>query len=226
MAIVIECNDIHKSFQKRNDERLEILKGISLSIDEGKINVIVGKSGAGKSTLLHILAGLDKPDLGIVDFDGINIHKLNDDDVSKFRNQNLGFVFQFHHLLPEFTALENISIPQLIAGVNKTKAEERSLELLEIVGLVDRSDHRPSELSGGEQQRVAMARALANNPKIIFADEPTGNLDTTNSTIIHDLIKKLRDDFNLTFLIVTHNQDLMNIGDRIIEMRDGIIFET
>lgn len=226
MGIVIACNDIHKSFQKRNDERLEILKGISLSIDEGKINVIVGKSGAGKSTLLHILAGLDKPDLGIVDFNGINIHKLNDDDVSKFRNQNLGFVFQFHHLLPEFTALENISIPQLIAGVHKTLADKRSLELLEIVGLSDRSDHRPSELSGGEQQRVAMARALANNPKIIFADEPTGNLDTTNSAIIHDLIKKLRDDFNLTFLIVTHNQDLMNIGDRIIEMRDGIIYEA
>ncbi|PIQ09139.1 MAG: lipoprotein-releasing system ATP-binding protein LolD [Ignavibacteriales bacterium CG18_big_fil_WC_8_21_14_2_50_31_20] len=225
MTIVIQGNDIHKSFQKRNDERLEILKGISLSIDEGKINVIVGKSGAGKSTLLHILAGLDKPDSGTVNFNGINIHKLNDDEVSKFRNNNLGFVFQFHHLLPEFTALENISIPQLISGIPKPKADKHSLELLEIVGLLDRSEHRPSELSGGEQQRVAMARALANNPKIIFADEPTGNLDTTNSTIIHELIKKLRDEFNLTFLIVTHNKDLMNIGDRIIEMRDGVIFE-
>jgi len=225
MGIVIECQNIHKSFQKRNNDRLEILKGISLSIDEGKINVIVGKSGAGKSTLLHILAGLDKPDNGVVNFDGIDIHKLNDENISKFRNNNLGFVFQFHHLLPEFTASENISIPQLIAGISKSKAEKRSLELLEIVGLSDRSEHRPSELSGGEQQRVAMARALANNPKIIFADEPTGNLDTANSTIIHDLIKKLRDDFKLTFLIVTHNKDLMNIGDRIIEMRDGVIFE-
>lgn len=226
MTSILTCKNIHKSFQKRNDEKLEILKGISLSIEEGKINVIVGKSGAGKSTLLHILAGLDKPDSGYVEFNGTNIYKLNDDEVSQFRNKNLGFIFQFHHLLPEFTALENISIPQMIGSVDKTIADKRSYELLEIVDLADRSKHTPSELSGGEQQRVAIARALANNPKIIFADEPTGNLDTANSTIIHELIKKLRDEFNLTFLIVTHNKDLMNVGDRIIEMRDGIIFET
>ena len=225
MNNILSCENIHKSFQKRNDEKLEILKGISLSIEEGKINVIVGKSGTGKSTLLHILAGLDKPDSGSVEFNGINVHKLNDDEVSKFRNQNLGFIFQFHHLLPEFTALENISIPQMISGIDKRVADKRSNELLEIVGLDERSKHTPSELSGGEQQRVAIARALANNPKIIFADEPTGNLDTENSNTIHKLIKKLRDEFNLTFLIVTHNKELMNIGDRIIEMKDGVITE-
>lgn len=225
MNSIITCKNIHKSFQKRNDEKLEILKDISLSIEKGIINVIVGKSGAGKSTLLHILAGLDKPDSGDVEFSGTNINKLNDDEVSIFRNKNLGFIFQFHHLLPEFTALENISIPQMIGGVDKNIADKRSHELLEIVELSDRSNHTPSELSGGEQQRVAIARALANNPKIIFADEPTGNLDTANSTIIHELIKRLRDEFNLTFLIVTHNKDLMNVGDRIIEMRDGKISE-
>lgn len=223
MKTILTCTDIHKSFQKRDEEKLDILKGISLSIEERKINVIVGKSGAGKSTLLHILAGLDKPDSGSVNFGEVDFSKLKDEEISKFRNQNLGFVFQFHHLLPEFTALENISIPQMIGGVDKTEADKRSRELLDIIGLSDRWNHNPSELSGGEQQRVAMARALANNPKIIFADEPTGNLDTANSTIIHDLIIKLRNELDITFLMVTHNKELMNIGDRIIEMRDGII---
>ncbi len=223
MKTILTCTDIHKSFQKRDEEKLDILKGISLSIEERKINVIVGKSGAGKSTLLHILAGLDKPDSGSVNFGEVDLSKLKDEEISKFRNKNLGFVFQFHHLLPEFTALENISIPQMIGGVDKTEADKRSRELLDIIGLSDRGNHNPSELSGGEQQRVAMARALANNPKIIFADEPTGNLDTVNSTIIHELIIKLRDELNLTFLMVTHNKELMNIGDRIIEMRDGVI---
>ncbi len=225
METILKCNEIHKSFKKQGDDKLEILKGVSLSIEEGKINVIVGKSGVGKSTLLHILAGLDKPDSGNVTFDGIDIHSLNDDKISQFRNQNLGFIFQFHHLLPEFTAIENISIPQLISGVDKSVAAKRSKELLDIVSLADRGNHKQSELSGGEQQRIAIARALANRPKIIFADEPTGNLDSANSSKIHDLIKKLRDDFNLTFLIVTHNKELMNIGDRIIEMKDGIILE-
>jgi lipoprotein-releasing system ATP-binding protein len=225
MNEILNCTNIRKSFQKRNDDKLEILKGISLSIEESKVSVIVGKSGAGKSTLLHILAGLDKPDSGTVEFRNTNIHKLNDDEISKFRNANLGFVFQFHHLLPEFTALENISIPQMIGGVDKKMADERSHELLDIVGLADRSSHLPSELSGGEQQRIAIARALANNPKIIFADEPTGNLDSANSSIVHELILKLRDELNLTFLMVTHNKELMNIGDRIIEMKDGIIVE-
>ncbi len=223
METILTCTNIHKSFQKKDAEKLEILKGISLSIEEKKISVIVGKSGAGKSTLLHIIAGLDKPDSGIVEFGETNIHKLNDDEISKFRNTNLGFVFQFHHLLPEFTAIENISIPQMIAGVDKKIADKRSKELLNIVELEERGEHKPSELSGGEQQRVAIARALANRPKIIFADEPTGNLDTANSEIIHNLIKKLRDEFNITFLIVTHNKELMSIGDRIIEMKDGVI---
>ncbi len=222
MNAILTCTNIHKSFQKRDEERLEILKGISLSIEEKKINVIVGKSGVGKSTLLHILAGLDKPDNGSVNFGEVDLNNLKDEDISKFRNQNLGFVFQFHHLLPEFTALENISIPQMIGGVDKTEADKRSRELLDTIGLSDRWNHNPSELSGGEQQRIAIARALANNPKIIFADEPTGNLDTANSTIIHELIIKLRDELDLTFLMVTHNKELMSIGDRIIEMRDGM----
>ncbi len=225
MKTILTCTNIHKSFQKRDEEKLEILKGISLSIEEKKINVIVGKSGVGKSTLLHILAGLDRPDNGTVNFGELDLNKLKDEEISKFRNQNLGFVFQFHHLLPEFTALENISIPQMIGGVDKTKADKRSRELLDIIGLSDRWNHNPSELSGGEQQRVAIARALSNNPKIIFADEPTGNLDTSNSVIIHELIKQLRDELDLTFLMVTHNKELMGIGDRIIEMRDGVIYE-
>lgn len=225
MKTILTCTNIHKSFKKRDEDKLEILKGISLSIEEKKINVIVGKSGVGKSTLLHILAGLDKPDTGTVNFGEIDLNKLKDEDISKFRNQNLGFVFQFHHLLPEFTALENISIPQMIGGIDKANADKRSHELLNIIGLSDRWNHNPSELSGGEQQRVAIARALANNPKIIFADEPTGNLDTANSTIIHELIIRLRDELDFTFLMVTHNKELMSIGDRIIEMRDGVITE-
>jgi lipoprotein-releasing system ATP-binding protein len=225
MEIILTATDIHKSFKKKDDAKLEILKGISLSIEEKKVSVIVGKSGAGKSTLLHILAGLDKPDYGRVEFKETNIHKLNDDEISKFRNKNLGFVFQFHHLLPEFTALENISIPQMIGGIDKKIADKRSAELLDIVGLSDRRSHNPSELSGGEQQRIAIARALANNPKIIFADEPTGNLDSSNSSVIHELILKLRDELDLTFLMVTHNKELMEIGDRIIEMKDGVIVE-
>ncbi|MCK5457702.1 MAG: ABC transporter ATP-binding protein, partial [Melioribacteraceae bacterium] len=179
--------------------------------------------GAGKSTLLHILGGLDNPDDGTVLIDGVDIHKLNDDKLSDFRNNQIGFIFQFHHLLPEFTALENINIPQMIAGKNIEEASKRSLELLEIVDLADRKDHKPSELSGGEQQRVAIARALANNPKIIFADEPTGNLDSANSMIIHELIINLKLKFDLTFLIVTHNKSLIDLGDRVLEMKDGIV---
>ncbi len=226
MGTIISCSDIHKSFMRKGEEKLEILKGISLAVEEEKITVIVGKSGAGKSTLLHILAGLDKPDRGEVAFYGQNIHKMNDNEIAKFRNKNLGFVFQFHHLLPEFTATENISIPQMIAGVDKTTADKRSMELLELVDIAERGNHKPAELSGGEQQRVAIARALANNPKIIFADEPTGNLDSSNSNIVHDLLKKLRDELKLTFLIVTHNQELIGIGDRVVKMLDGKIFDN
>ena len=223
MTEIIKCNNIHRTFKRSEKHKLEIIKGVSLSIEKSKISIIVGKSGTGKSTLLHILGGLDSPDEGTVFIDGIDIHKLDDDKLSDFRNNRIGFVFQFHHLLPEFTALENINIPQLIAGKKINEASKRSLELLEIVDLADRKDHKPSELSGGEQQRVAIARALANNPKIIFADEPTGNLDSANSMIIHELITDLKIKFDLTFLIVTHNKSLINLGDRILEMKDGLV---
>lgn len=223
MTEILTCSNIHRTFTKSEKRKLEIIKGVSLSIEKSKISIIVGKSGAGKSTLLHILGGLDNPDEGTVLVDGVEIHKLSDDKLSDFRNNQIGFVFQFHHLLPEFTALENINIPQMIAGKNIEEASIRSLELLEIVDLADRKDHRPSELSGGEQQRVAIARALANKPKIIFADEPTGNLDSANSMIIHELITDLKVKFDLTFLIVTHNKSLIELGDRILEMRDGIV---
>ena len=223
MTEIITCNNIHRTFKRSEKHKLEIIKGVSLSIEKSKISIIVGKSGTGKSTLLHILGGLDSPDEGTVLIDGIDIHKLDDDKLSDFRNNRIGFVFQFHHLLPEFTALENINIPQLIAGKKVNEASKRSLELLEAVDLADRQDHKPSELSGGEQQRVAIARALANNPKIIFADEPTGNLDSANSMIIHELITDLKIKFDLTFLIVTHNKSLINLGDRILEMKDGIV---
>lgn len=223
MTEIITCNNIHRTFKRSEKHKLEIIKGVSLSIEKSKISIIVGKSGTGKSTLLHILGGLDSPDEGTVFIDGIDIHKLDDDKLSDFRNNRIGFVFQFHHLLPEFTALENINIPQLIAGKKTNEASMRSIELLDIVDLADRQDHKPSELSGGEQQRVAIARALANNPKIIFADEPTGNLDSANSMIIHELITDLKIKFDLTFLIVTHNKSLINLGDRILEMKDGIV---
>ena len=223
MTEIITCNNIHRTFKRSEKHKLEIIKGVSLSIEKSKISIIVGKSGTGKSTLLHILGGLDSPDEGTVLIDGIDIHKLDDDKLSDFRNNRIGFVFQFHHLLPEFTALENINIPQLIAGKKTNEASMRSIELLDIVDLADRQDHKPSELSGGEQQRVAIARALANNPKIIFADEPTGNLDSANSMIIHELITDLKIKFDLTFLIVTHNKSLINLGDRILEMKDGLV---
>ncbi len=223
MTEILTCSNIHRTFTRSEKRKLEIIKGVSLSIEKSKISIIVGKSGAGKSTLLHILGGLDNPDEGTVLIDGVDIHKLNDDKLSDFRNNQIGFIFQFHHLLPEFTALENINIPQMIAGKNIEEASKRSLELLEIVDLADRKDHKPSELSGGEQQRVAIARALANKPKIIFADEPTGNLDSANSMIIHELIINLKSIFDLTFLIVTHNKSLIDLGDRVLEMKDGIV---
>jgi lipoprotein-releasing system ATP-binding protein len=221
--IILKAENIFKSFQTTKKVRLNVLKGISLEIEKEKITIIVGASGAGKSTLLHLLGGLDRPDSGEVYYDEKDIFHFSDDKLARFRNKNVGFVFQFHHLLPEFTALENVMMPQLIDGINLKHAKSRCEELLKTVGLTERLDHKPAELSGGEQQRVAVARALANNPKIIFADEPTGNLDSVNSEEIHKLILDLKTKLGVTFVIVTHNQSLVNLADQIYEIKDGII---
>lgn len=223
--IILSANEIHKSFTKIDNHKLEVLKGVSIDIERKMINVIVGASGAGKSTFLHILSGLDYADTGTVLINGINITKLNDEKLSKFRNKNIGFVFQFHHLLPEFDAQENVAIPIMIAGESLTRAKKRAGELLELVGLKERLTHRPSELSGGEAQRVAMARALANNPQIIFADEPTGNLDSANSEILHKVILDIKEKLSTTFLIVTHNPELIKLGEVVFEMKDGMIIQ-
>lgn len=223
MSIILSAENITKSYQSSKKNKLEVLKSISFEVEANKISVIVGASGAGKSTLLHLLGGLDRPDSGKVFYEQKNIFDFNNDKLAKFRNENMGFVFQFHHLLPEFTAVENVSIPQMIKGINLKSATKNSLRLLEIVGLKDRAEHKPAELSGGEQQRVAVARALANDPKIIFADEPTGNLDSANSDSIHKLLFDLRDNFKKTFVIVTHNPELMKLADIILEIKDGVI---
>lgn len=203
---------------------LQILKGVDLSVDKGEIVSIVGASGAGKSTLLHIIGTLDKQDKGEININDIDISSLSSKNLSNFRNVNIGFIFQFHHLLPEFTALENICIPAYIAKKSKIETEKKALELLEILGLTDRAQHKPSALSGGEQQRVAVARALINKPALILADEPSGNLDSQHAKELHQLFFDLRDKFNYTFIIVTHNEDLANMADRKITMKDGLIF--
>lgn len=226
MSLILTAEHLSKSYQSNKKNILKVLKSISLEIEENKISVIVGASGAGKSTLLHLLGGLDRPDDGKVLFEQQNIFDFNNDRLAKFRNENMGFVFQFHHLLPEFTAMENVSIPQMIKGKSLKSASANSERLLEIVGLKDRAEHKPAELSGGEQQRVAVARALANDPKIIFADEPTGNLDSANSESIHKLLFELRDNYKKTFVIVTHNPELMKLADFIFEIKDGIIKRT
>lgn len=202
---------------------LKVLKGIDIEVNKNEIISIVGASGAGKSTLLHILGTLDNPDNGIVMFDGVNIIKLSQSARGKFRNKNIGFIFQFHNLFPEFTALENVCIPGYIGNTDRKIVEGRAKELLDILGLKDRYNHKPSQLSGGEQQRVAVARALINNPSIVFADEPSGNLDSANARELHDLFFKLRDEFGQTFVIVTHNEELAEMADRKIEMKDGVI---
>lgn len=225
MNIILSAHNLNKSYQTNKKNKLDVLKNISVNIEENKISVIVGASGAGKSTLLHLLGGLDRPDEGKVLYEQKNIFEFNDDKLAKFRNENMGFVFQFHHLLPEFTAIENISIPQMINGKNLKTSLKDSKRLLEVVGLAQREDHKPAELSGGEQQRVAVARALANNPKIIFADEPTGNLDSVNSESIHKLLFDLRDNLKKTFVIVTHNPELMKLADVIFEIKDGVIIK-
>lgn len=202
---------------------LQVLRGVNLGIAQGEIVAIVGKSGAGKSTLLHILGTLDRADKGQVVINGKNIATLNNSQLADFRNKNLGFIFQFHHLLPEFSALENVTMPALIGGGSESKAKKRATELLDYLGLSARLTHKPTELSGGEQQRVAVARALMNNPAVVFADEPTGNLDSASSKDLHDLLFKLRDDFKQTFVIVTHNDELARLSDRILTMEDGVV---
>jgi len=225
MLEILNCNSVNKSYKTAENKILNVLKDVSLSITQNKLSILIGASGAGKSTLLHILGGLDKPDKGEVNILGQNIYSLKNHQLADFRNKNIGFVFQFHHLLPEFTSEENIMIPLLIANQKKSIAHEKSIELLKLVGLENRRTHKPAELSGGEAQRVAVARALACNPKIVFADEPTGNLDSKNSGILNNLFLQLKEEMNLTFLIVTHNPELMKIGDEIIEMKDGEIIQ-
>ena len=226
MSIILSAEELSKSYQTNKKNVLNVLKSVSLEIEENKFSLIVGASGAGKSTLLHLLGGLDRPDNGKVLYDQKNIFDFSNEKLARFRNENMGFVFQFHHLLPEFTAKENVAIPLMIKGEILNKALKKSQSLLESVGLADRADHKPAELSGGEQQRVAVARALANDPKIIFADEPTGNLDSANSESIHKLLFELRDKFQKTFVIVTHNPELMKLADIIFEIKDGVIKRT
>jgi len=215
---MIKIQNITKSFGT-----LQVLKGISLEIDKGEVVSIVGPSGAGKTTLLQIIGTLDQPDSGSVIIDDIDVTRLRGKRLSAFRNQELGFVFQFHQLLPEFTAIENIMIPALIAGTSRKEARQRAEELLQFMGLADRAAHKPNELSGGERQRVAVARALINNPSVILADEPSGSLDSKNKQELHQLFFDLRDKFGQTFIIVTHDETLANITDRTIHLKDGAI---
>ncbi|MBN8697424.1 MAG: ABC transporter ATP-binding protein [Bacteroidetes bacterium] len=215
---MITAQGITKSYGK-----LPVLKGVNTSIAQGEIVSIVGSSGAGKTTLLQILGSLDKPNEGKVTIKGVDLTTLSDKKLADFRNKNIGFVFQFHHLLPEFTALENVCIPAYIAGRSKDETEAKAKELLNFLGLKDRMDHKPNELSGGEQQRVAVARALINDPAVIFADEPSGNLDSATAKELHQLFFTLRDQFKQTFVIVTHNEELANMADRKLMMKDGNI---
>ena len=215
---MLEATGIVKRYGK-----LTVLKGVDISIAKGEIVSIVGSSGAGKSTLLHILGTLDKPDEGKINLQNQQLEQLRGNALSKFRNKHIGFIFQFHHLLPEFTALENVCIPGWIAKANRKETVAKATALLSDLGLANRLGNKPSELSGGEQQRVAVARALINNPDIVMADEPTGNLDSANGRDLHQLFIKLRDTYQQTFLIVTHNEELAAMGDRIIQMKDGNI---
>ena len=220
---MITAKNIHKYYGD-----LEVLKGVDLHIKKGEVVAIVGPSGAGKTTLLQILGTLDKPTnhaKSTLTLNQQNVLKLNDKTLSKFRNKHIGFIFQFHQLLPEFTALENVCIPAFIAGKQKKEVEKEAVKILDFLGLSDRIDHKPNELSGGEQQRVAVARALINNPDVIFADEPSGNLDSASAKNLHELFFKLRKEFNQTFVIVTHNTELANMTDRKLVMRDGKIID-
>jgi lipoprotein-releasing system ATP-binding protein len=215
---MLVAKEIHKAYGE-----LDVLKGVSLQINKKEIVSIIGSSGAGKSTLLHILGTLDTPDTGEIYLNNTPLHALKGKSLAAFRNKYIGFVFQFHHLLPEFTALENVCIPGWIAGRKRKDTEQQATKLLQTLNLGNRLDNKPQALSGGEQQRVAVARALINNPSIVFADEPTGNLDSTNAKELHHLFVELRDRFDQTFLIVTHNEELAGMSDRVLHMRDGQI---
>ncbi len=217
---MLQASNIHKRYGQ-----LQVLKGVDIKINTGEIVSIVGSSGAGKSTLLHILGTLDLPDKGEIFLNGVAMHSLSGKKLAAFRNKNIGFVFQFHHLLPEFTALENVCIPGWIAGRRKKETEDEAKKLLALLGLEERINNKPQEMSGGEQQRVAVARALINKPSVVFADEPTGNLDSKNAKELHDLFVQLRKDFNQTFLIVTHNEELASMSDRVLHMKDGLIMQ-
>lgn len=217
---MVTTRGIEKAFGK-----LQVLKGIDLQVKEGEVVALVGASGAGKSTLLHIIGTLDKPDAGYVSIAGENVTQLSGTRLARFRNNHIGFVFQFHHLLPEFTALENVCMPGYISGMNDKQVKDRGQELLEMLGLSERVTHKPGQLSGGEQQRVAVARALINNPKVVLADEPSGNLDSANALSLHELFFELRDQLKQTFVIATHNEQLSTMSDRRLRIKDGKIIE-
>ena len=222
----LEVEDPKKSYPTGSGERLVVLRGVSFAVRRGEVVAIVGESGTGKSTLLHLLGALDRPDSGTVHFEGHDIFLKDDDALAVFRNRAVGFVFQFHHLLPEFTALENIAMPALIQGVDLGKARPRALDLLRQLGLETRAEHRPSELSGGEQQRVAVARALMNRPGLVLADEPTGNLDTKTAEALHDEILRLSRTTGQTFVVATHNPALAAIADRVLRIENGLLEEA
>lgn len=220
IGTMISLCDIHKSYGN-----LEVLKGIALSVDRGEVISVVGPSGAGKTTLLQIMGTLDAPTSGRVVYDGVDVSKMTDNDMSHFRNRNIGFVFQFHRLLPEFTLLENVAMPALIGGMARDKAIDRAMELIGYMGLQSRAQHRPSQLSGGECQRGAVARALVNSPAVVLADEPSGSLDSANKAELHQLFFNLRRDMGATFVIVTHDESLAASCDRVVHVRDGLIHE-
>ena len=226
MELLLEVKGLKKSYPTGTGQRLEVLCGVSFAVRRGEVVAIVGESGTGKSTLLHLLGALDRPDSGTVHFDGHDIFLKDDDALAAFRNRSVGFIFQFHHLLPEFTALENVAMPGLIQGLSLEAARPRVLELLRQLGLEARADHRPSALSGGEQQRVAVARALMNRPGLVLADEPTGNLDTKTAEALHDEILRLSRTTGQTFVVVTHNPALAAIADRVLRIENGLIEEA